>query len=269
MSGGLADLVRETLHDTGHHVVSPGEEPDRTLDAVVDVAERGDGDRPATDATPGSRPSGACSTSPYVRGARLVLVSSALVYAPVPDPERWPITEAFPRRAHGDPGSRAFGESCIELEDLVTAEARARDMEFVVLRPTVLCGSASGSYADVVLEDLEQRPWAGAREHEGVGTMQWVDVSDAAEAVALAVDAPGAANEVLNVAGEEAFTAAELAAFLRTGRLPGGPLKFDTVKTQVLLGWSPSGRLADMVAPVGAPARGGRRSWWERQEAGS
>lgn len=78
--------------------------------------------------------------------------------------------------------------------------------------------------------------------------MQWLDVRDAAEAVLLAVDAPAAAGEVLNLAGDEAFTSEDLARLLTTGQPPTGALKFDTTKAKVLLGWQPRHELADLEA---------------------
>ena len=246
-TGGLADLVRETVPQAGHQLAATVEDAARPVDVVVDVMERGVGDTSAA-VTNRAFTTRRLLSSPGLRGGRVVLVSSVLVYAPVPDPDRWPITEVFPRRAHGDRGSRAFGASCIEVEDLMADAVKGRGIEFVVLRPTVLAGSASGSYADAVLADLADTPWAGSLRHRSAGTMQWLDVRDAAEAVLLAVDAPAAAGEVLNLAGDEAFTSEDLARLLTTGQPPTGALKFDTTKAKVLLGWQPRHELADLEA---------------------
>ncbi|QGN32428.1 NAD(P)-dependent oxidoreductase [Microlunatus sp. Gsoil 973] len=263
---GLLEEVEERLAKDGHRVVisdegdtgdgrgrggmRSGERKGRTADVVIDIAEPGAGDHV-------DRAEQVVTLLDRFHPARFVLISTVLVYAPVPDPRRWPILEGFPRRAHGEPAGRAYGQACIDAEDALVDEAGRRGVEYVILRPTVILGSSADGFGERVLTDLSERPWMAAGRYQGAGTMQWVDARDAAAAVTLAAVEPAAADEAFTIAGPAAFTSGDLAR-LATGRLDDlgdvSDPKFDTTKAETILGWRPAYQLV--------AAEPGPSGWW-------
>jgi nucleoside-diphosphate-sugar epimerase len=184
---------------------------------------------------------------------RFVFLSSVLVYSPVPWPSSWPITEDFPRRAHGNAALRNYGQSKIEAEDLVLRLHCQQGLEYAMLRPTVVYGPGAW-FVEQLLRQLVSRPWLAVAHGAQLGVMQWVHVSDLAEAVVLAGTSPRAANEVFNIAGREALTMPDVAAAVREligpfarldrtrsqGRARGkSSPKFSIEKAQTVLGYTP------------------------------
>jgi nucleoside-diphosphate-sugar epimerase len=184
--------------------------------------------------------------------ARLVHLSTVMVYQPTPWPALWPITEGSPRRAHGDASLRNYGQTKIDAENRILQRRRGDGLEYVILRPTLVYG-AGVPFAEQFVRQVVARPAAAIARYAVFGTMQWVEVRDLAKAVLLAGTRPEAANTVLNIAGREAFVAFEAAGLVwrllagdprrftgpsRPG-LGGSRLKFDIRRAQALLGYSP------------------------------
>jgi nucleoside-diphosphate-sugar epimerase len=176
-------------------------------------------------------------------------VSSVLVYAPMPAGGP-PIAEHHPRHAHGDPSSRAYGQDCIDAEDVLMREWSARGLTFAILRPAMLFGSATANVSSLLLEDARRQPFVAARRYAAAGVMQWVDVRDAARAVVLAATAPTIDKDILTIAGSDAFTAPDVVrAMWQEAELEDArPLKFDIARAGVVLGWRPECRIGAAVA---------------------
>jgi nucleoside-diphosphate-sugar epimerase len=184
---------------------------------------------------------------------RFVFLSSVLVYRPVPWPSGWPITEDFPRLAHGNAALRKYGQSKIGTEDLILDFHRQSGLEYVILRPTVTYGPGAG-FVEQLLRQLVSQPWLALARGVQLGVMQWVHVSDLAEAIVLAGTCSGAANEVFNIAGSKAITVQDVAVAVRELLGPFAPWdgarfqshargksrpKFSIEKAQTMLGYTP------------------------------
>jgi nucleoside-diphosphate-sugar epimerase len=242
---GLEKEVHTILREHGDHVVDSLDTlEDRRgtedVDVVLDLAEPGVGQR---DRYRASRTATAEQLLLTFNGrmGRYVFVSSVLAYAPVPSPDRWPIQEHFPRRAHGDIASRVYGQDCIDAEDLIIRELAPGDLTYAILRPTVLWGSTTPNVSSQLMDAAQRQPWAAARDYD-VGVMQWVDVRDAARAVVLAATEPTVDKDIFTIAGAEGFTAPDVVRALWQGtdlRQGGHPPKFDIAKAGVVLGWRP------------------------------
>jgi nucleoside-diphosphate-sugar epimerase len=268
---GLEQAVRAELLEHGSHVLLPDPGPGRRrsiddVDLVIDVGEPVAAN-PST--SPGRGRVSRTATAQRLlrdfnrRTGRLVFVSSVLVYAPVPSPEQWPIQEHSPRMAHGDAASAAYGQDCIDAEDLIIREWGARERSYAIVRPTVLWGSATPNLSSMLVDAARRQPWQAARTYD-VGVMQWLDVRDAARAVVLAATAATVDRDIFTLAGLDGFTAADVVAsvwqeedLLRDAE----PLKFDTARAEVVLGWRPERRVGPQVAAAGrGPAwMGGQR----------
>jgi nucleoside-diphosphate-sugar epimerase len=209
------------------------------------------------------------------RGAgieRYVFVSTVAVYAPAPYPWMWPIREDSRLEPHGDQNLYGYGETRLEIERLLRAAGEQARLEYAILRPSAVYG-AGAPWARQWLRQLAQRP-RGIVGLAGEGVhMQWVNVRDIADALALAGVRPEAANEVFNVAGSELFTRDDIAAVIdqisagldraaaswsrwahqrrdfSLGR-NGSGLKYDISKARAKLGFSPKVRLHDGISEV-------------------
>lgn len=258
--GGLEREVRAALREHGSHVLEslPDADADGArmageADAVIDLAEP-EATSARTDASR-ARTAQQLLRDASGRAGRYVFVSSVLVYAPVPSPDSWPIQEHYPREAHGDPSSHAYGQDCIDAEDIIIREWAPRGLRYAILRPAVLCGSATANVSSGLLEEARRRPWAAARKYAAAGVMQWVDVRDAARAVVLAATEPTVDKDILTIAGPDGFTGPDVVDALWQG--PGllddaRPLKFDTAKAGVVLGWRPEHRISESLATIGS-----------------
>jgi nucleoside-diphosphate-sugar epimerase len=204
---------------------------------------------------------------------RFVLLSSVLVYSPVPWPSRWPITENFPRRAHGNAALRQYGQSKIEAEDLILDLHRQYGLEYVILRPTVAYGPGAG-FVEQLIRQLVSQPWLALARGVQLGVMQWVHVSDLAEAIVLAGTCSEAANEVFNIAGNKAITVPAVAAAVReilgpfaswdSARFKGHARgksrpKFSIEKAQTMLGYTPQVQFPECLDEILAAMEHRRR----------
>jgi nucleoside-diphosphate-sugar epimerase len=255
--GGLEREVRSALREHGNHVLVALADDDRGSAAEVDaLLDLGEPTAMSAAVSPASRATTAQRLLQDFRerAGRYVFVSSVLVYAPVSSPARWPIQEHHLRLAHGDPASRAYGQDCIDAEDLITQEWCAPGLSYAILRPTVLYGSATANVSSLLLDEARRQPWAAARRFAAAGVMQWVDVRDAARAVVLAATAPTVDKDRVTIAGADAFTAPDLVQALWQGPEwldDAWPLKFDIDRAAVELGWRPEHRIGDQVAMTG------------------
>jgi nucleoside-diphosphate-sugar epimerase len=203
------------------------------------------------------------------QGQRVVLLSSVQVYAPVP-PARWPITEGFPRRAHGSWPTRVYGQQKIEAENAVARYADRRRFDYVLLRSTLRYGSGQG-LPERIAADVRGRPRAALAAYEELGVMQWVAQEDVARALVLAGTSRVAAGEAFNVAGDEPCTVSDLVEALYgalgngwgpQGLQDGAPMpeRFDGSKASAMLGWSPTERLDEWLTDGGGVPWAGPRS---------
>ena len=188
---------------------------------------------------------------PHIR--RFVFRSAVSVYRPAPFPFMWPITENASLGAHGHDPLRYYGQTKIEAENLVRRFHRERGFEYIILRPTVVYGRGS-RFVEQLLAEIISRPWLALSRGAEWGVMQWVHVSDMAEAVVLTGTQSEAANQVFNVAGNEAITVEKvirtvwqiiagrsqkwMQRFQNAAARSDG-LKFDISKAQAMLGWTP------------------------------
>jgi hypothetical protein len=264
--GGLQRAVDVALREHGNHLVvaSPSANAAMSVgdvDVVLDVSEPGEGRAHA----PTSRATTTQQLLRHFNGrtGRYIFVSSVLVYAPVASQEFWPIQEHYPRVAHGDPASEAYGQDCIDAEDLIIREWAPRELSYAILRPTVLWGSATPNVASILVQAALRHPWWAAHAYD-LGVMQWLDVRDAARAVVLACTLPTVDRDTFTLAGLDGFTSADVVGSLCQGvdlMRDASPLKFDIAKAEVVLGWCPEWRVGEQAADVG------RRSRWSADSA--
>jgi nucleoside-diphosphate-sugar epimerase len=183
---------------------------------------------------------------------RFVLISSVNVYTPHPTPDTWPVRDDAPRQPHGNPQLFAMGESLMRAEDYVFEASARYGMEYVILRPTTVCGRIA-RFAETVLGQLMKNPAEAASLHAMWSTMQWVHGIDVARAALLAGEQAAAKGQTFIVAGNEPVTAYSLLAELWAITNPTDPnpfaaeamanmpplCKFGITKIEKLLGFRP------------------------------
>jgi nucleoside-diphosphate-sugar epimerase len=120
-------------------------------------------------------------------------------------PDYLPIDESHPLRP-----SDAYGVSKETTEAIGRAFARQSDLQVVVLRPTTV-------YAPGMEEDMRQ-----ARNEDDPYFWLYVEVTDVAQAVRLALDYEGPAYDCFFVSARDTFAPEETLSFMarRFGRLP-------------------------------------------------
>lgn len=139
------------------------------------------------------------------RVKRFVMASSNNVYTPHRSSALWPVLDDAPRMAHGNPQQAALGESLIAAEDIVFEAAAKDQIEYAILRPTVVAGRKSQFIENMVISilqnqqnlDVQRRMW---------DMMQWTHGSDIGHAAMLVGEDERARNECFLVAGEEPIT---------------------------------------------------------------
>lgn len=139
------------------------------------------------------------------RVKRLVMASSNNVYTPHRSAALWPVLDDAPRMAHGNPQQAALGESLIAAEDIVFEAAAKGQIDYAILRPTVVAGRKSQFIENMVVSilqnqqnlDMQRRMW---------DMMQWTHGSDIGHAAILVGEDERAKNECFLVAGEEPIT---------------------------------------------------------------
>jgi len=190
--------------------------------------------------------------------SRFVFMSSVQVYSPQPNPNMWPITEGYPRMAHGSPDQEKYGQSMIDAEDLILRFHRRHKFAYVILRPTVIYGPGAEFVEELLWEIINAPQLASCRTRHW-GPMQWLHVADLAEAAVQAGTLPEVANRAFNLAGDESVTLEKITEILQ--ELAHGslgrehhrryryrtrfPLKFDTTAAREQLRFDPKVRLWD------------------------
>jgi nucleoside-diphosphate-sugar epimerase len=229
---------------------------------------------------------------------RFVFTSSASVYKWTPWPFMWPITENFPLKTPGgshdledyaQSKSEAedailrfhhYAQSKLEAEDVILRFHRQHKLEYVILRPTEVYGPPKPG-VEQFIKQVINHPAQVLSPAAYVTPMQWVHVSDAAEAVVRAGTLPQAANHVFNIAGSELFAWPALIAIIwkiigRGSWLEPFPyqvrtrgnsgLKYDFSKAQRLLGYTPKVKLQeglqDLVAMISNRTSHADNLWW-------
>ncbi|HEX8317662.1 DegT/DnrJ/EryC1/StrS family aminotransferase [Longimicrobium sp.] len=175
---------------------------------------------------------------------RVVFASSSLVYGSF---ESDSAAETHPTRPE-----EPYGASKLAAEVLVTAWGRRTGVEAVIVRASAVYGP--GDFNGRVVQRFVDAALAG-RELElfdnGDEKLDFTWVEDAARALVLALDAPDAAGEVLNVSAGDARPLRTLAEVVRTyipeARLVPRPERprrprrgtLDSAKTRRVLGFEP------------------------------
>ena len=202
-----------------------------------------------------------------VKARRFVFTSAVSVYMPAPS-ALWPLREDAPRKAHGGEALRYFGQSKIDAENLIRRFHDEGRFDYTILRPAVIYGPGA-RFVEQLLDGVLSRSALALARAARLGPMQWLYVTDAADAVVAAGTRPQAANETFNVAGPELVTVPRLAATVRELIRPGlrfpfahegdGPdgaetPRFDTTKAQALLGFRPVVDLREGLRRMLVPA---------------
>lgn len=217
------------------------------------------------------------------RVPRVVFASSVAVYRPAPWPFLWPVSEGYPLATDGPEDHQRDVRSVIDAEAAVRCCHEEHGTEYVILRSTEVYGPGL-HHAEQLIRDVMANPRSVGRDPRGAlgtlmdgnglarfGAMQWVHVDDLTDAIAQAGVMTAAANEVINVGGEEVFTAQDVAALLWGLLVPGWPAhgstllghygrKFDIDKAHRLLGYSPQIRLREGLRGLAGNAGGGSGS---------
>ncbi|MBP0447233.1 NAD-dependent epimerase/dehydratase family protein [Roseomonas sp. SSH11] len=178
----------------------------KALSGVEVVVHCAVGDRSVT--VEGTRALLAAAAGADVR--RVVHFSSISVYGDAPGL----VTEDTPLIPASTPGYAGWK---VAAEEACIAE---RKVETVRLRPTIIYGAGSTLWVAKMADRIQSGRW-GRFGEAGEGTCNLVHVSDVAEAVAVAIAAPGAGGRAFNVNGAETMSWDEW--FSRLGAAIGAP----------------------------------------------
>ena len=144
---------------------------------------------------------------------RIVLVTSAAVYADHAAPASWPVTDASERYPSGGPLAMTHAESLIAAEDVLMESAARHRTDFAILRPTLIGGRKARAIEWMVALALRAPERLGDL-HRFVGPMQWVHGSDVGTAAMLLGEEDAARNGCFLAAGAEPLTAFDLQALV-------------------------------------------------------
>lgn len=118
-------------------------------------------------------------------GARLVHLSSAAVYEPLPD-------GALEEGGNAAPNGDAYRDAKLAVEEALLASARDRGLDLVVLQPTIVYGPGGGAWTDSPLRELLTGDVVLPAQGEGLCNAVFVDDVCQAAIAALTADlAPG------------------------------------------------------------------------------
>ncbi|KCV81442.1 putative NAD-dependent epimerase/dehydratase [Actibacterium atlanticum] len=197
------------------------------------------------------------------RVKRLVFASSNNVYTPHRSPAMWPLTDDAPREAHGNPQQSAVGESLIAAEDLIFEAAERGEIEYAILRPTVVAGRKT-PFIDQMVINILRNPDNLEMQRRMWDMMQWSHGSDIGRAAVIAGTHEKAKNQCFLVAGDEPITIYDVQALMwdimNVGRSDNphaeiasrnnmGLRKFDSRKLKSL-GWAPQVGVKQCIAEV-------------------
>lgn len=197
------------------------------------------------------------------RVRRLVLMGSNTVYRAHRSPALWPVVDDAPLEAHGSPDQHAWGTSLINAEDAVMAAAERDEIEYAILRPTVVAGRKA-PFIETMVRSLLDNPDSVDVQRRMWDTMQWTHGKDIARAALLTAEHDEARNQCFLVAGSQPITAydvlAELWELMNVGE-PENPYadlarrnnlglrKFEPRKLH-RLGWQAQVPIRDCIAEV-------------------
>ena len=136
---------------------------------------------------------------------RLVMVTSNNIYGLHRSPAMWPLTDDAPRHAHGPPQATAVAQSLIDAEDLLIDAGERGEIEYAILRPTIIAGRKAPAVDRMVITALRY-PGQVETQRRILDMMQWTHGSDLAAAALLVAEHPDAQNQAFIVAGEEPIT---------------------------------------------------------------
>lgn len=137
--------------------------------------------------------------------SRFVMVTSNNIYGLHRSPAMWPLTDDAPRHAHGPPQATAVAQSLIDAEDALMAAGARGDIEYAILRPTIIAGRKAPAVDRMVITALKY-PGQVEMQRRILDMMQWTHGSDLASAALLAAEHPDAKNQAFIVAGHEPIT---------------------------------------------------------------
>ncbi len=150
----------------------------------------------------------ACVTN-HVR--RMVYTSSVAVYGPPAMIYRLPVTEQtnlMQRDYERDVFTQYYMAPKIAVENTIRCYARQSDLEYVILRPSVVYGPAAPFADRLVRQTMREPRWVSP--DLPASKLQMVHVQDVAHAVVLAGTEPAARNKEINIAGSETATAGQI-----------------------------------------------------------
>lgn len=189
---------------------------------------------------------------------RLVLMSSAAVYAPAPQ-SRWPLDEHAPlrtRTAWGRRGPAAdfmrsiedYAWSKEQAEDIVRSAHDRHGLDGVVVRCTEVYGPWRRWFASFVDRALDD-PAALYRPRCRAPSMQWLHLDDLIDLLLRAARTRSGVLTV-NAAGPEVFAEVDLARLVVPDRswpraVPARTPKYSTERARRRLGWVPRVPLAE------------------------
>lgn len=130
-------------------------------------------------------------------------------------------TSRFTKVGSGDTAETAVAARLIEAEDRVVAWAKSRDIEYVILRPTLIYGLGHDKNISEIARFIRRFsffPVLGRAQ----GLRQPIYAEDVAAACVSALQAPDAANRAYNISGGETLSYREMVArvFAALGRHP-------------------------------------------------
>jgi len=125
----------------------------------------------------------------------------------------WPLLDDAPREAHGNAQQAAVGESLIAAEDLIFEAAERNEIEYAILRPTVVAGRKSPFIEQMIIGilrnpnnlEMQRRMW---------DMMQWTHGSDIGRAAILVGTEEAAKNQSFLVSGDEPITIYDVQAYM-------------------------------------------------------
>lgn len=188
------------------------------------------------------------------RVRRFVYTSSVAVYGWNRPRRFWPLKEDAPLQ---NPGT--YARAKIDIEHLIDSYHQKHNFEFTILRPSMVYGPGTTQLAGFIRMSVAHPRFTLRRNPDEV--LQLVHVSDVSDALMLAGTLPEAADEIFNIAGDEALTKRDLIALINRatdhrfgfGQRPTAfsngrsPLMYDISKARAVLGFRPKVRLEDGI----------------------
>jgi nucleoside-diphosphate-sugar epimerase len=192
---------------------------------------------------------------------RFVFTSSVSVYDRAPGPVSWPIDEGFALRTSGADSLRRYAQSKIDAESAILRSRAHGGPESVILRAAAVYGPKAAWVRRMLQRAVDEASRPGARISR-FASMQWVHVRDMARAVVLAGRAARAADQIVNIAGDELFSMRDLVQIASSEKrdehteVLGSPsklcpgdygLRYDISRARAVLGYTPHIKLREGI----------------------